>query len=56
MDGDRCGEGCNGAANKNAIVYFPSGTYLVSSTIKVVFGTQLIGDVSTRGDDEYINY
>lgn len=42
--GDRCGEGCNGATNKNAIVYFPPGKYLVSRTIEVIFGTQLIGD------------
>jgi hypothetical protein len=48
IDGDRCGEGCNGATNKNAIVYFPSGIYLVSGTIQVVFGTQLIGDANSR--------
>ncbi|KAL2867032.1 glycoside hydrolase family 55 protein [Aspergillus lucknowensis] len=33
-DGQRCGERCNGSTLKNAIVYFPPGTYLVSSTIK----------------------
>ncbi|KAF2281587.1 pectin lyase-like protein, partial [Westerdykella ornata] len=48
MDGDRCGANCNGATNKNAIVYFPAGIYLVSGTIKVVFGTQLIGDANNR--------
>lgn len=45
--GGRCGEGCNGATNKNAIVYFPPGTYLVSTTIEVLFGTQVIGDAKT---------
>ncbi|KAI9374086.1 pectate lyase superfamily protein-domain-containing protein [Aspergillus egyptiacus] len=45
-DGNRCGEKCNGSTLKNAIVYFPPGTYLVSSTIKVLFGTQIIGDAS----------
>lgn len=43
--GRRCGEKCNGSTTKNAIVYFPPGKYLVSGTIPVIFGTQLIGDV-----------
>lgn len=47
-DGNRCGKGCNGSTLKNAIVYFPPGTYLVSSTIEVLFGTQVIGDVVPR--------
>ncbi|KIA75922.1 hypothetical protein HK57_00283 [Aspergillus ustus] len=33
-DGQRCGERCNGSTLKSAIVYFPPGTYLVSSTIR----------------------
>ncbi|KAL4873586.1 hypothetical protein BDV12DRAFT_160315 [Aspergillus spectabilis] len=45
-DGNRCGERCNGSTRKNAIVYFPPGTYLVSSTIKVLFATQIIGDAN----------
>ncbi|KAH8901101.1 pectin lyase-like protein [Thozetella sp. PMI_491] len=32
-DGNRCGANCNGESIKNAIVYFPGGIYLVSSTI-----------------------
>ncbi|KAH6649971.1 pectate lyase superfamily protein-domain-containing protein [Chaetomium tenue] len=47
-DGRRCGEKCNGSTIKNAIVYFPPGTYLVSSTIPLPFGTQVIGDVLDR--------
>ncbi|GIJ92325.1 hypothetical protein Asppvi_011306 [Aspergillus pseudoviridinutans] len=43
-DGKRCGAACNGATTKNAIVYFPPGTYLVSSSISIYFGTQIIGD------------
>jgi hypothetical protein len=43
-DGNRCGENCYGSSTKNAIVYFPPGTYLVSSSIEVLFGTQLVGD------------
>ncbi|EGO56022.1 hypothetical protein NEUTE1DRAFT_117997 [Neurospora tetrasperma FGSC 2508] len=44
----RCGKGCNGSTTKNAIVYFPPGTYLVSSTIALPFGTQVIGDANNR--------
>ena len=44
-DGTRCGVGCNGSTIKNAIVYLPAGQYLVSTSIAVLFGTQLIGDV-----------
>ncbi len=43
-DGRRCAENCNGSTLKNAIVYFPPGTYLISKTIKIPFGTQVIGD------------
>ncbi|KAH6628876.1 pectate lyase superfamily protein-domain-containing protein [Chaetomium tenue] len=45
-DGKRCGAACNGATTKNAIVYFPPGKYLVSSSISVYFGTQVIGDAN----------
>ncbi|GFP60365.1 glucan 1,3-beta-glucosidase [Trichoderma asperellum] len=44
----RCGKGCNGSTTKNAIVYFPPGTYLVSSTLAMPFGTQVIGDANNR--------
>ncbi|KAF1817732.1 glycoside hydrolase family 55 protein [Dissoconium aciculare CBS 342.82] len=47
-DGKRCGENCHGSTTKNAIVYFPPGTYLVSKTIEMPFGTQLIGDAVNR--------
>ncbi|OIW23390.1 pectin lyase-like protein [Coniochaeta ligniaria NRRL 30616] len=47
-DGNRCGAKCNGATTKNAIVYFPPGTYLISSTIPLPFGTQVIGDANNR--------
>jgi len=47
-DGKRCGEKCNGSTTKNAIVYFPPGTYLVSHTIPLPFGTQVIGDANNR--------
>jgi hypothetical protein len=47
-DGNRCGEKCNGSTTKIAIVYFPPGTYLVSTTIPLPFGTQVIGDANNR--------
>lgn len=43
-DGRRCGKNCNGSTTKNAIVYVPPGTYVIASTVPVIFGTQLIGD------------
>lgn len=46
QDGKRCGEKCNGSTTKNAIIYFPPGKYLISTTIEMPFGTQVIGDVS----------
>ncbi|KAJ3499549.1 hypothetical protein NLG97_g251 [Lecanicillium saksenae] len=44
----RCDRGCNGSTIKNAIVYFPPGNYLVSSTLAMPFGTQIIGDANSR--------
>ncbi|KAI9375354.1 pectate lyase superfamily protein-domain-containing protein [Aspergillus egyptiacus] len=44
--GNRCGENCNGSTTKQAILYFPPGTYLVSGTIEIYFGTQMIGDAN----------
>lgn len=46
--GRRCAEKCNGSTTKNAIVYFPPGTYRISSTIPMPFGTQVIGDANDR--------
>ncbi|KAK1959917.1 pectin lyase-like protein [Colletotrichum sublineola] len=48
MDGKRCGEKCNGSTTKNAIIYFPPGTYLISTTIPLPYGTQVIGDANDR--------
>ncbi|KAK1966745.1 pectin lyase-like protein [Colletotrichum sublineola] len=47
-EGRRCGEKCNGSTVKNAIVYFPPGKYLISSTVPLPFGTQVIGDAINR--------
>ncbi|CAD0026906.1 unnamed protein product [Aureobasidium pullulans] len=32
-DGDRCGEGCGSTSVLGALVYFPPGTYLVTTPI-----------------------
>ncbi|KAG2072933.1 glycoside hydrolase family 55 protein [Suillus decipiens] len=43
--GGRCGGGsCNSSTVTPAIVYFPTGTYLVSSAIDTYYYTQIIGD------------
>ncbi|KAH7409504.1 pectate lyase superfamily protein-domain-containing protein [Cadophora sp. MPI-SDFR-AT-0126] len=43
-DGNRCGLGCQSSSVKGAIVYFPAGTYLVSSPIISLYHTQLVGN------------
>ncbi|KAG2137936.1 glycoside hydrolase family 55 protein [Suillus clintonianus] len=43
--GGRCGGGsCGSSTVTPAIVYFPAGTYLVSSAINTYYYTQMIGD------------
>jgi polygalacturonase len=44
--GDRCGVDCGSSTVRPAVVYFPTGTYLVSSSIIQYYNTQLIGNVS----------
>ncbi|KIX92675.1 uncharacterized protein Z520_11527 [Fonsecaea multimorphosa CBS 102226] len=43
-DGSRCAEGCDSSTTVPAIVYFPPGTYAVSSPIIQLYYTQFIGD------------
>ncbi|KAK0746794.1 pectate lyase superfamily protein-domain-containing protein [Schizothecium vesticola] len=45
-NGRRCGKRCNGSTLKNAIVYFPPGTYLVAFSLALPYGTQVIGDAN----------
>lgn len=45
-DGGRCGLGCGSSTVYPAMVYFPPGTYLVSSPIIQYYNTQFLGDVS----------
>lgn len=42
--GNRCGRGCDSSTVDPALVYFPSGTYLISRPIIQYYYTQLVGD------------
>ncbi|KAK4083609.1 CAZyme family GH55 [Trichoderma aggressivum f. europaeum] len=44
--GNRCGAGCDSQTTTPAIVYFPPGTYIVSSPIQLYYYTHLIGDAT----------
>lgn len=44
--GGRCGLGCESSTVTPALVYFPSGTYLVSKPIIQYYYTQLVGDAT----------
>ncbi|KAL4875747.1 pectate lyase superfamily protein-domain-containing protein [Aspergillus karnatakaensis] len=43
-EGGRCGEDCGSSTRFPAVVWFPGGTYLVSSSIIQYYNTQFIGD------------
>ncbi|PWY72268.1 pectin lyase-like protein [Aspergillus heteromorphus CBS 117.55] len=43
-DGGRCGQGCGSSTIYPAFVYFPSGTYLVSSSIIQYYNTEFYGN------------
>ncbi|KAI1141771.1 glycoside hydrolase family 55 protein [Hypoxylon sp. FL0543] len=45
---NRCLQGCASTTTTPAVVYFPSGTYLISSSIVPPYFTQLIGDPTNR--------
>ncbi|ORX99558.1 pectate lyase superfamily protein-domain-containing protein [Clohesyomyces aquaticus] len=48
-DGNRCGPWvCQSATDTPALVYFPSGTYVIGSKIVPYYFTQLIGDPINR--------
>lgn len=44
-EGSRCGPDCLSGTILPAVVFFPSGTYLVSGSIVQFHNTQLLGDV-----------
>lgn len=43
-DGGRCGPNCGSSTIHPAVVYFPPGSYLISSSIIQYYNTQLLGD------------
>ncbi|KAI8255747.1 hypothetical protein K4K56_007772 [Colletotrichum sp. SAR 10_98] len=47
-DGGRCGAGCPASTQFPATVYFPAGTYLVSSPIIQFYNTEMLGDPFNR--------
>jgi glucan 1,3-beta-glucosidase len=46
-EGSRCGEKCDSTTVTPAIIYFPPGTYVVSTPIIQYYYTQFIGDANT---------
>ncbi|KAK6504485.1 hypothetical protein TWF506_002680 [Arthrobotrys conoides] len=44
--GDRCGDNCGSSTVKPALVYFPSGTYLVSKSLIGYYNTQMVGSAA----------
>lgn len=48
QDGGRCGLDCGSTTVLGAIVYFPPGTYRVSSPIIQYYYTQFIGDPTNK--------
>lgn len=44
-DGGRCGANCGGSTVYPATVYFPSGTYIISSSIIMYYNTEMLGNV-----------
>ena len=49
VDGGRCGANCGGSTIYPATLYFPSGTYIISSSIIMYYNTELLGNVSPSG-------
>ncbi|MCJ1274617.1 hypothetical protein MMC21_002414 [Puttea exsequens] len=43
-DGNRCGQSCDSSTTTPALLYFPPGTYLVSTPIVQLYYTQFVGD------------
>jgi hypothetical protein len=42
---NNCGQNCLSSSIKGTLVYFPPGTYLISSPINAYYYSQLVGDV-----------
>lgn len=44
--GGRCGENCGSSTVSPALIYFPSGSYVVSSPIIMYYYSQLVGNAN----------
>lgn len=44
VDGNRCGANCGSTSTEGALVFFPPGTYLISTPIVQYYYTQFVGD------------
>lgn len=44
--GGNCGDGCLSSSIKPTLIYFPPGTYLVSTPIQAMYYSQLVGDAN----------
>lgn len=44
--GGRCGNGCGSSTVSPALIYFPSGAYVVSSPILMYYYSQLVGNAN----------
>jgi hypothetical protein len=42
--GNRCGPNCDSSTVTPAMLYFPSGTYMVSQPLQMYYYTQMVGD------------
>lgn len=47
-DGGRCGAGCPSSTKYPATIYFPSGTYLISTPIIQYYNTEMLGNPLDR--------
>lgn len=48
LDSERCAEDCGSTTTLTALVYFPPGTYLISSPIIQYYHTQFVGNPTDR--------
>jgi hypothetical protein len=44
--GGNCGQNCLSSTTTGTFIYFPPGTYLISTPINAYYYSQLVGDVS----------
>ncbi|KAJ9154856.1 LysM domain-containingprotein [Pleurostoma richardsiae] len=47
-DGNRCGQACGSSTAYPAVIYFPSGTYLLTDSLIQYYNTQLLGNPINR--------